>query len=132
MTDKSIPQSQLPLREHKNSDDKKEGTFRRFIEAEKRNTPVLFWAFLVGCLSGLVGAVFRIFLVDSTIWRESFGNLTKGYTGLTWVLPTLISALMVYFSLLLVRRFAPETGGSGVHEIEGALDELRPVRWKRG
>lgn len=131
MTDKSVPQSQLPLKEDKYSHNTIEGAFRRFIEAEKKNSPILFWAFLVGSLSGLVGAVFRIFLVDLTIWRESFGHLTKGYTGLTWVLPTLISALMVYLSLLLVRRFAPETGGSGVHEIEGALDELRPVRWKR-
>ncbi len=42
-----------------------------------------------------------------------------------------IAATMVVVSVWLVRTFAPEAGGSGVQEIEGAMVGLRKVRWLR-
>jgi CIC family chloride channel protein len=107
------------------------GTLRRFLDAEKRNTPVLFWALVVGCLTGLLGAVFQIILTTIATWKASLLNWAQNYEFLSWGLPIFLSALMVYFALLMVRRIAPETGGSGVQEIEGALDDERPLRWKR-
>lgn len=50
---------------------------------------------------------------------------------LVWPLAFILSALLAMVGYFLVRRFAPEAGGSGIPEIEGALEELRPVRWWR-
>ena len=38
---------------------------------------------------------------------------------------------MAGLAIGLTSRFAPEAGGSGIPEIEGALEGLRPVRWQR-
>lgn len=109
----------------------KVGTLRRFLEAEKRNTPVLFWALVVGCLAGLVGAVFQMILNAVARWKMSLVGWAQNYDSISWALPIFLSAVMVYVALLMVRRIAPEASGSGVQEIEGALDEERPLRWKR-
>ena len=41
------------------------------------------------------------------------------------------SALLGFVGYFLTHTFAPEAGGSGIPEIEGAMDDLRPVRWWR-
>ncbi|GHL76152.1 hypothetical protein ECZU34_39000 [Escherichia coli] len=43
----------------------------------------------------------------------------------------LCSAVLAMFGYFLVRKYAPEAGGSGIPEIEGALEDQRPVRWWR-
>ncbi len=119
------PTSELPSQiEH-------EGTLKRFIDAEIRNTPVLFWAFVVGSLTGFVGGIFQIILNDITRWRVSLVGWAQNFEVLAWAIPILFSAILVYIAFLIVRKFAPETSGSGVQEIEGSLDDLRPLRWKR-
>ena len=107
------------------------GVLKRFLEAEKKNIPMFCWAFLVGSLAGFVGAIFRILLVEVGRWREAIVAWARPFSMLSWLLPITFSAVLLYAAILLVRKFAPEAGGSGVQEIEGALDEVRPVRWKR-
>ncbi|MDF5305751.1 H(+)/Cl(-) exchange transporter ClcA, partial [Vibrio parahaemolyticus] len=48
-----------------------------------------------------------------------------------WLAAVLISALLAFVGYFLVHRFAPEAAGSGIPEIEGAMDNIRPVRWWR-
>jgi CIC family chloride channel protein len=42
-----------------------------------------------------------------------------------------LSALLAMVGYFLVRQICAGGGGSGIPEIEGALEELRPVRWWR-
>ena len=92
---------------------------------------LFFWAAIVGSLVGLVGGVFQLTLETIGRWHDGIVATFDSGLVLWWLLPTVFSAVVVFIAFLLVRRVAPETGGSGVQEIEGALDDLRPLRWHR-
>jgi CIC family chloride channel protein len=104
---------------------------QRFIDADTKNFSLIFFAFIVGALAGIIASVFRLTLAYLDVLREKL-YAGAGDSGLiSWILPVLLSVIGISAALYLVRKFAPETSGSGVQEIEGALDELRPLRWKR-
>lgn len=86
-------------------------------------------AAVMGALTGLVGTVFHLVVEGLQQWPHWIGEMFAGSTRL-WITMA-IAALLLIVSLFLVRRFAPEAGGSGVQEIEGALAGLRPLRWAR-
>ena len=103
----------------------------RFIEAQRRDAPLLLWALVVGVLAGGVGSAFRFVVGWVASLRAHFdsGELLGDAPG-AW-LAVLVSAVLAVAAVWIVRRFAPEAAGSGVQEVEGALDGVRPVRWKR-
>ena len=104
----------------------------RLAEAEQKLKPrLLFWAALVGILTGGAGTFFQIAVHQVNQGREHLIHLVKDYPVLNWLVPTLLSAIMVYLAFMLVRRVAPETSGSGIPQIEGFLDGLLPIRWQR-
>ena len=105
--------------------------YQRFKNENNKNFKPLFYALLIGIIVGLVGAIFRIILDYIENFRVTLYE-NAGNSGLmSWVWPVLFAITGISIALYLVRRFAPETSGSGVQEIEGALDGLRPMRWKR-
>lgn len=103
----------------------------RLIRRDKTPVAILFMAAIVGTLAGLAGVAFE----KSVNWvqQNRFAMLAHvaDYSLMVWPLAFLSSCLLAMAGYYLVRRFAPEAGGSGIPEIEGALEELRPVRWWR-
>lgn len=105
-------------------------------EAGRAPSDVLYYllAVLVGAVAGLVGAVFHLAVEAAMTWPDLLRPHLDG-AGLHGIgrlaALAIVSAAMVLVSVALVRAFAPEAAGSGVQEIEGALEGLRAVRWRR-
>ena len=103
----------------------------RFLVREERFTRLLLLATIVGALAGLVGGLFQRSLAWMAAMRTALEAAT---TDRPWVYGVALigsSTLLTVAAVWLVRRFAPEAGGSGVQEIEGAMGGVRPMRWAR-
>ncbi|MAE07417.1 MAG: H(+)/Cl(-) exchange transporter ClcA [Bacteroidetes bacterium] len=104
---------------------------QRFADADTKNFRLIFYAFVVGVVAGTIGSVFRLTLEYIEVYRDKL-YASAGDSGISsWIWPILFGIIGITVALFLVKRFAPEASGSGVQEIEGALDEIRPMRWKR-
>ena len=92
---------------------------------------VLLMAALVGVLAGFVGSYFEIAVHFISDTRAQWLTSEIGSMVPLWLVAFLSSAILACFGYYLVHRFAPEAAGSGIPEIEGAMDCIRPVRWWR-
>ena len=110
---------------------KRSDAVRQLMRRDKTPIAILLMAAVVGALAGLLGVAFDK-AVD-WVQQQRLSGLAQvaDYWILVWPLAFIISALLAVLGYYLVHRFAPEAGGSGIPEIEGALEELRPVRWWR-
>lgn len=90
----------------------------------------MFWALVVGAITGGVGCTFRLGVYYLINHREALANAVRDIPLWSWLVPTLVAGGMVQLSFWLTRRFAPDTAGSGIPQIEGALDNLLPLRWQ--
>ncbi len=86
-------------------------------------------AILVGALVGAVGGYFH----QTIDWLSQWPGWLQGELhGATLVAAgALVTMICAVLSVFLVRRFAPEAAGSGVQEIEGAMEDKRAVIWHR-
>ncbi|UHD17248.1 H(+)/Cl(-) exchange transporter ClcA [Thiocapsa bogorovii] len=93
--------------------------------------PLYFAAGLVGALAGLAGAAFHAVLDQADHGREVL-RASLGSAPLPgWLVLMGAGALVLVLALWIVRRFAPETAGSGVQEVEAILAGQRTMRWRR-
>ncbi|MEF1289980.1 H(+)/Cl(-) exchange transporter ClcA [Vibrio sp. M260118] len=103
----------------------------QFLSKDKTPISVLALSLIVGVLAGLVGTYFEIavhFVSETrTDWLKN--ELVSAVP--LWLAAFVISASLAFVGYFLVHRFAPEAAGSGIPEIEGAMDGIRPVRWWR-
>ena len=87
-------------------------------------------AALCGVATGVLGAAFHL-VVDTLIRWPSWLVAYLGYGPLTLAAAAATAAIALVAAFFLTRSFAPEAAGSGVQEIEGAMEGLRQVRWRR-
>ncbi|ELQ3994935.1 H(+)/Cl(-) exchange transporter ClcA [Enterobacter bugandensis] len=106
-------------------------SIRRLLNRDKTPLAILLAAAVVGTLAGLVGVAFEKAVNAVLNWRVGTVAGFADREWLVWVAAFGLSALFAMVGYFLVRKFAPEAGGSGIPEIEGALEELRSVRWWR-
>lgn len=92
---------------------------------------LLFLASIVGAITGLVGCLFQLAIHALMAWRIDFSSHSFNHIYLTIALSFILAASMGACAYYLVQKYAPESAGSGIPEIEGALLDLRPVRWWR-
>ena len=107
---------------------------KRFITRffTSRSSALLIWLSLfIGLLAGATSAFFDQGIIWLGEWRLQYiASFSDSYIPL-WLVAIPISSAMAGLAFYLTHRFAPEAGGSGIPEIEGAMEGMRPVRWRR-
>jgi len=103
----------------------------QFLSRDTTPVSVLLQSCIVGVLAGLVGTYFEVAVHFVSESRTDWLKNEIGHAIPLWLAAFLISAALAFVGYFLVHRFAPEAAGSGIPEIEGAMDNMRPVRWWR-
>ena len=106
-----------------------EGGESRHIEL-KTAMWIYLLALVIGVGVGTVGSAFH-YCLDKVIGIYAVIAATFSDSGfLTILVAGLVGAAMVAAAAVLVRKYAPETAGSGIQEIEGVMGELMALRWR--
>lgn len=88
-------------------------------------------AALVGLSAGIVAILFRGALSGMDTLRNLLIIKSHQQPIWGWIFPVLFSMIGATLALILVRRYAPETKGSGIPFLEAVLQRLRELKWSR-
>jgi CIC family chloride channel protein len=99
-------------------------------ESRSEEARFFLFAILVGAGAGVGGTMLHLTVDTLMTWPRLLVDwIGKGPAAIA--IAAVIAAIMASLSATIVRRFAPEAAGSGVQEVEGTLEGLRPLRWQR-
>jgi len=103
-----------------------------FLKKKPRQVYILlFSGIAIGGLTGLVGSIFQLAIACVENFRNYLLTFSIHNEVWQWVVPIVFTLTCLFFSLFLVRCFAPEASGSGIQEIEGTLKGKRVTKWQR-
>ncbi|MDC0535609.1 H(+)/Cl(-) exchange transporter ClcA [Francisellaceae bacterium] len=102
-------------------------TFRRPSEVVKYS----IWGALTGIGIGCIGALFQLVIHWVLLGKLKFFGWGEGHPILKLVICVVLSTLFIIIAILIMKRFAPETNGSGVPHVEGVLEGKVQMNWKR-
>jgi CIC family chloride channel protein len=97
------------------------------VEVKRRH--ILPKALVVGIVAGLIASVFRKALQFCELGRIHWIEDLPRWEGLA--LAVGVGAVGSGAGLWLVRRFAPETSGSGIPDLKDVVAGEKELRWKR-
>lgn len=69
--------------------------------------------------------------LDTRVFAGQLGARSGDQLAIELIVSVTLSVTMIAAAIWLVRRFAPEAGGSGIPEVEGAIGARLPLRWHR-
>lgn len=88
-------------------------------------------ALVVGALSGLIGALFRLSLVQADALRDAVIAWAHGGGLLGFLFVTAACAAAAAVAAWLVRRYERRASGSGIPDVEAVLhEELKPAPFR--
>lgn len=88
---------------------------------------MLFLSSIVGLFVGVVGSLFQMGINAIISFKSNLIFSWWFFDDYLWIPYMFSSAIMVFLSIYIVRKYAPEAAGSGIQEIEGILEDKREM-----
>lgn len=104
---------------------------REYLSFRDERRRLLPKAALVGLASGLVAVAFRSMLALGDAARNGLVAWSRTLPAVGWAVPVAFAAAGAGLSVTIVRKWAPETSGSGIPHLEATLRRRRTLRWSR-
>lgn len=102
---------------------------RPIAKANRGQLSYLALALAVGVIGGAIGSVFHLAINTLLHWPTQLREVVEG--PVLVIVAALITMGATVASVALVRHAAPEAGGSGVQEVEGAMAGQRRIHGAR-